>query len=89
MAQFIHISFNFDGVTKIEELLPAFDQALDWLRYAPNCWIVWTSSSAEKWYARLKPHLTGNDHMLIVTLNIQDYSGWLPQWVWDWLTKKR
>ena len=89
MGQYVHISFNFAGVPKIEELLPAFNHALDWVRYAPNCWIVWTTSSAGKWYERLKPHLTDNDHMLIVTLNLQEYSGWLPQWVWDWITKER
>ncbi len=89
MAKFVHISFNFDGVTKIEESLPAFNLALDWARYAPNCWIVWTTSSAEKWCTRLKPYLTDNDHMLIATLDLQDYNGWLPQWVWDWITKER
>ncbi len=89
MAQYVHISFNFDGATKINELLPTFNHALDWVRYAPNCWIVWTTSSAEKWYDRLKPHLTDNDHMLIVTLNLQDYSGWLPKWVLDWISEKR
>lgn len=89
MAKFVHISFSFRGAPKIEELLPAFNQALDWVRYAPNCWIVWTTSSTEKWFARLKPHLTDDDHMLIATLDLQDYNGWLPQWVWDWITKER
>lgn len=89
MAQFVHISFSFGGATKIDELLPAFNQALDWVRHAPNCWIVRTSSSAEKWHARLKPHLTDEDHMFIATLDLRDYSGWLPQFVWDWLHKKR
>ena len=89
MARFVHISFNFNGATKIDELLPAFNHALDWVRYAPNCWIVWTSSSTEKWSARLKPHLTDKDHMFIVPIELRESSGWLPQWVWDWLTKER
>ena len=89
MAQYVHISFNFSGPTKIDELLPAFNNALDWVRYAPNCWIVWTTSSAEKWYDRLKPHLSDNDHMFIAPLNLREYAGWLPKATWDWITKER
>jgi len=90
MAQFLHIGLNFAEATKVEELIPVFDKALDWVRYAPNCWIVWTTSSHEQWYARLKPHLTDRDHLFISTLDLQHgYSGWLPQVVWDWLSKNR
>ncbi len=90
MARFLHITFNFAGAPKIDELTPAFNLALDWLRYAPNCWVVWTSSSPEQWYERLRPYLTNNDHMFISTLDLrQGYYGWLPQWAWDWLSKAR
>lgn len=90
MAQFLHITFSFSGAAKVNELVPAFNKALDWARYAPNCWIVWTTSSAEEWYTRLKPNLTDDDLMFISALDLhQPYSGWLPQWVWDWLSRER
>lgn len=89
-AQFLHIGLNFSGVTKVAELIPVFNQALDWVRYAPNCWIVWTTSSPEQWYERLRLHLTANDHMFIAALDLQrGYYGWLPQEVWDWLSNAR
>lgn len=89
-ARFLHVGINFGGVAKVDELIPAFDKALDWARYAPNCWIVWTTSSAEQWYTRLQPHLTENDQLLISALDLkQEYAGWLPQAIWDWLSKNR
>lgn len=90
MAQFLHIGISFSGVAKVAELIPVFDKALDWVQYAPNCWIVWTTSSTEQWYVRLKPHLTDNDHMFISALDLQqEYAGWLPKEVWAWLSKDR
>lgn len=89
MPQFLHIAFNFRDQPKIDELRPTFDKALDWVRYAPNCWIVWTSSSPAKWYARLKPHLEEGDHVFVCAVDLDERAGWLPKLVWDWIRKPR
>ena len=90
MKQFLHVSFRFKGEdSKIGTLEPVFDKALDWYRYAPNCWILWTSSSAQAWYQRLKPHLEPGDHMLIVRLDMSERQGWLSKSTWNWLNKDR
>lgn len=89
-AQFLHIGINFKSGTKVDELVPAFNKALDWLRYSPNCWVVWTTSSPEQWYARLKPHLSEEDQMFIAALDLnKGYYGWLTKDMWDWFTKDR
>lgn len=87
--RFLHIAFNWSGDPKIAEIKPMFDKALDWTRYAPNCWIVWTSSDPARWYARLKPFLGTNDHMFICALDMTSRRGWLPKSTWKWITKKR
>lgn len=89
MKTFLHIGFRWEKDAKVEELKPVFDKALDWLRYAPNCWIVWTSSSPHRWYERLKSHLGPGDHVFICELNLTHRQGWLPKWVWEWLNKER
>ncbi len=91
MAQgkFLHIAFNFRGPTKVSELEPIFNVAVDWLRYAPNCWIVWTTSDAGKWFSRLKPKLGPDDTMLIIRVDPNERNGWLPKWIWEWLQQKR
>ena len=88
-GQFLHIGFKWSKAAKTTELEPVFNKAVDWLRYAPNCWIVWTTSSAQTWYERLKPHLKQGDYLFIGRLNVSERSGWLPKWIWEWLSKPR
>jgi hypothetical protein len=87
--KFLHIAFNFYArPVKFEELKPAFNQALDWVTYAPNCWIVMTSSDAEIWYRRLKPLLHDEDSMLICEINMAEaLVGYLPGFAWEWIRK--
>jgi hypothetical protein len=87
--RFLHIGFNFrSGPTKVAELEPLFNKATSWYRYAPNCWILWTTGTPESWYNFLAPHITQNDYMFIVELNMQNYKGWLPKNAWDWIKER-
>jgi len=88
-GKFLHIAFLWREVPKVHELEPVFNNALDWLRYAPNCWIVWTTTDASGWYERLRLHMSTNDSVLICELNLQNKYGWMAQWIWDWLEKPR
>jgi hypothetical protein len=87
--RFLHIAFNWSGNPKIAEMKPAFDRASDWMRYAPNCWIVLSSEDPQTWYERLKPFLGIGDHMFICALDITVRRGWLPKTTWEWINKKR
>lgn len=90
-SYFLHIGFSFRGTppTTKEKLQPAFDNALDWVNYGANCWIVHTNSSPQVWYDRLRPLIHQDDYMFICELNPNVRSGWLPTIVWDWLAKTR
>jgi len=88
--RFLHISFQFaDGDPKIDKLKPTFDHAIDWFKYTSTCWIVWTSSSAEKWYERLRPHIKDEDSMFIIGINHGEHQGWMSKSFWEWLNKDR
>jgi len=87
--QFLHISFKFaDRDPKTAKLTPTFNKAIDWIRYAPNCWIVWTSSSAATWYERLRPHLDDNDAMFIARIDPDERQGWMSEGFWKWMNSK-
>lgn len=92
LRRFLHIAFRWaDGRAKTDELIPKFDLAANWIRYAPNCWIMYTSRDPDSWYSLLRSHITDRDWLFIVELNIHNRQGWLPRSVWDWLrdpTKK-
>jgi hypothetical protein len=87
--RFLHVSFNFPRQSKVEELEPIFDKARDWVRYAPNCWIIWTSVSPRQWLGRLRPVLRSGEHVLICRVDLQERAGWLPGWVWEWIDRSR
>jgi hypothetical protein len=89
MKHYLHVGFAFAGKQKISELVPAFDKAEAWLRYAPNCWIIWTSESPQTWDTRLKALLGPKDIMLICPIDISVRSGWLVKEMWDWLGTPR
>lgn len=89
VARYLQIAFNFEGTPKIAELRPAFDKALDWIRVAPNVWIVWTTSTPQQWQARLKALVGPNDHFVIFGIDNKVRHGWAGAWVWEWLDKKR
>lgn len=91
MNRFLHISFTFNsGEPKVQLLEPVFNAiAPDWLRYSPNCWIVWTDRPASDFLYVLKPMIAESDSILIVKLDMTDRNGWQPQWIWEWMDRKR
>lgn len=88
---YLHIGFHFASMPKTTELEPIFmNFSDDWVRYAGNCWLVWTKYSQAQWLEALKPQLGEHDHVLILEIKpSQPLSGWLPQWIWNWLYKVR
>jgi hypothetical protein len=89
-AKFIHISFNFEGrEAPLSALAGIFDTALDWARYAPNCWILYTNISIQNWYNRIKKVVHKDDTIFIVEINFNNKQGFLPSDIWDWMNKDR
>jgi hypothetical protein len=92
-ARYLIFAFTWSGPSKIDEIKPLFDKALDWFRYAPNGWILWTNTDVNEWFKRIQPYLGPNDHLLIVEADFSEagktYTGWQQKWVWDWVQKHR
>lgn len=88
MNRFFHITIvPADGRKIVNELSPVFDNAIDWLRYAHDCWIVLTNTEPEGWYVRLKPYLKDQDAFLICEISLANRHGMMPKAVWDWMNK--
>lgn len=88
-AVHMHIGFVFHGQPKTIHLVPVFDQALDWIRYSETNWIVWTTSSEQVWFERIRPNLGPNDSVLIVRIDPPNAAGWMPKRIWDWLNSSK
>jgi hypothetical protein len=61
------------------------DLALDWFRIDPKTWIVYTTSTANKWQERLRPMVEPGGHLFICKLDISDRQGWMTPAFWEWL----
>jgi hypothetical protein len=55
-----------------------------WWHYLGSTWLVDTSLNANQIWEQLRPHVDGNDSILIIGVT-RDYSGWLTQEAWDWI----
>ena len=88
MNKFLHVGFRAEK-PRVDEWTEVFNAAADWLRYAPNCWILYTSRTAESWFKRIKPHLKDDERVLICELNLLNRQGSLSQSAWDWIQKTR
>jgi hypothetical protein len=91
MAKFLHVSFNFEGRDPpTDAITKVFNKATDWVTYAPNCWIIYsTKPDASTWYQRIRAVLDEDDSVFVVEINLENRQGWLPTYVWDWIQKDR
>jgi hypothetical protein len=92
--KYLHVAVAF-GDHSIEfiannEVQKVINEANDWLRYASNCWIVWTSDTPQQLYQKLVaiPQLKQSS-VLVVKLDLSDRAGQFPPWIWEWIDKTR
>jgi hypothetical protein len=85
----LHIAVAFKGVPRSAEIEKTLDMALDWMRYAPNCWLVYTNSSPQKWFERIHLAVKPDESVFIVKVDIKQRQGRLPKWAWDWMNQPR
>lgn len=89
MAGFFHIYMvPKQSVTK-EQLNEKLNKALDWFRYAPNNYIVYSTSDEEKLYARFESLVKPEGSIFICKLDITSRQGWINKGLWTWLKKPR
>jgi hypothetical protein len=92
-ARFLHISFHWANADKDDKVQPILNSALDWARYAPHCWVLWSGRDVDEWLKYLKPQLAPNDHVFIWQIDLTNpgitYTGWADKWFWEWVQKPR
>lgn len=87
--RYLHVAFSFRTENKSLALEPVFNKAIDWIRYTPTNWLLWTNRDAADWYRRVKPILDDGDHVFIAEVDLDQRAGWLPKSVWNWINEDR
>ncbi len=88
MSKFLSLTFNFEGK---DPPLPAIEESLnkarDWLKYAPNCWLLYTSNTEKIWADRMRLIVGEKASIFVVEINIRSKFGYMPKFVWEWIEK--
>lgn len=86
---FLHIGIFYYGPSRTKDLQEFFNtNAVDWIRYADNCWIVYSDKTPQWWTEYLNPRLGTGDQFVIVQIYPSTYWGMHQDWVWKWFQKE-
>jgi len=90
-ARFVHVGFGVSGEVPIDALEKLFATALDWIRYDAHCWILYTTTELDTWRDRIRalPEIKTSDSFLLLEVEVNARSGYMQEYVWDWLQKSR
>ena len=89
--RFLHASFTWAAALDNDAIEAVMgSESFDWVRYASNSYLLWSSSDCEKICRKLLrvPGMNAA-FMLVCAVEMHDGFGSLPQWVWDWIRKDR
>jgi hypothetical protein len=89
--RFVHVAWQQQQTVDLSAVERALQvEALDWLRYATNCYILWTSSEPQVIAGRLMtvPGMAANS-FLVSRLDFTDGYGSFPDWIWQWIRQDR
>lgn len=89
MGRFIHIYIKPSKDKTKEALEQKLNLAIDWYRYETGLYVVYTTSTVEKWQERLLNIVRDDGRMFICEFQISTKNGWMNKDFWDWIKKPR
>ena len=84
----LHVGINVASPSRVKHYERIFNKAKDWFRYAPNCYILWTTLPAARWARRLRKIVKDKESFLVCELNFKNHQGWLTSESWKWINTK-
>jgi hypothetical protein len=88
-ARYLHIYLKRNDDVTVDQVKEQMDLALDWYKYDPNIWIVYTNSEISKWKTRCKSLAGDSGEYFICEIDLSVHAGWMSKAFWDWLNKSR
>jgi len=87
MGKFIHVYIKTTKEVTKSQLEVKLSLAVDWYRYDDNIYIIYTTSSIDKWQQRLLELVKTDGRLFICELQIENRNGWMNKAFWEWLKK--
>lgn len=88
-SRFLHIFLEPKAGITADVVQKEMDQALDWFRYEPKCWVVYSNSDISTWMARLQKYAEPTGRLFICAFDTTEKNGWMAKAFWDWINKPR
>ena len=85
MPELLHVTLVSNPEATEEEIKAKMDLAIDWFKYADNCWLLWTVRDIAAWKERLSPLFRPNGKVLICKINASECDGFIAKDCWKWL----
>jgi hypothetical protein len=88
-GRFLHVSIipSEDATSaQIEEKL---NKALDWMRYRPGIYVVFTKLSAKEWSRRLGVLAKPKGELFVAELDLSGLHGYMKKNFWEWVRKNK
>ena len=85
--KYYHISLNIERypLKKYLKINTFMEESINYIKYMPNCYIMYTDICIDKIYRNIKSILDEGEHVFICELNLANRQGWLPKSVWNWI----
>jgi hypothetical protein len=89
VADFYHIYIRPNLWTPQEEVEKVMSLAIDWFRYTPDVYVVYSTASIDQWYGRLELLVKPWGFIFVCRLDVTKANGWMSKEFWEWLDKYR
>lgn len=89
VAEFYHIYVRPNLWVPESEVERIMSLAIDWYRYAPNVYIVYSTASVDQWYGRLETVVKPLGNIFVCPLDVSKTNGWMSKEFWDWMNRHR
>ena len=64
------------------------DKCVDWYRLSEETWIVYSTVTPEKLYARFSPLAKTSGRLFVCKLDTKQRQGWMDKSFWSWLKRE-
>lgn len=89
MSKYFYIYIKRRENVAFDDIKKKMDQSLDWYRIDEQTWFVYSTSTAEKLYARFEPTVKDGGNIFICQLDTSNKQGWMSKNFWEWINKDR
>lgn len=84
-GKYYHLYLKKGSKVTDNQVAKKLNLAIDWFRYDDVCWVIYTTSSLERWKSRLTPLIGSNGRYLMSPMDVKTRIGWMPKAFWDWI----